>query len=144
MKRALRSVVSVIAFASLLWLVTGSCAQAVCNNGSLKGTYALSCTGTVGITNSSPGVPVADVGTVTFDGHGKCSGKDTYIVNGVQQGGNFASSTCTYTVKTDCTATLVGDPQPGGPHFDLALFDDGYFSIETDPGTVVACVKHKQ
>jgi hypothetical protein len=139
MKRALRSIVSVIAFASLLCLVTGSRAQATCSNASLKGTYAASCTGTVGL----PGSPVlqAIVGVVTFDGEGGLSVKATLM----QDGGPAVplNVTGTYTVNADCTGS---DVLAGSFHYDIALFDHkgGFFSIETDPGTQVTCVKQKQ
>jgi len=81
----------------LLWLGTGSRAQASCSNASLKGTYAASCTGTVGL----PGSPVlqAIVGIVSFDGEGGLSVKGTLM----QDGGPAVplNVTGTYTVNAD-------------------------------------------
>jgi hypothetical protein len=136
-KRELRSIVSVVAFAGLLCLVTGSRAQAACSNASLKGTYAASCTGTVGLPDSP--VLQAIVGIVTFDGEGGLSVKATLM----QNGGPAVplNATGTYTVNADCTAS---DVLAGAFHYDIAVFDQGFFSIETDPGTQVTCVKQKE
>lgn len=137
MKRALRSIVPVIAFASLLCLVTSSGALAACSNASLKGTYAASCTGIVGLPDSP--FLQAIVGVVTFDGEGGLSVKATLM----QNGGPAVplNATGTYTVNADCTGS---DVLAGAFHYDLAVFDKGFFSMETDPGTQITCQKQKQ
>jgi hypothetical protein len=139
MKRSLTSVISVIVLAGLLGLGTGSRAEAACSAASVKGSYAFSCTGTVGLP-SSP-VPQAIVGILTLDGEGGLSVKATLM----QDGGPAVpiTPTGTYTVNADCTgSTVIG----GSFHYDIAIFDHrgGFFSIETDPGTQVTCVKHKE
>ena len=68
MKRAITSVVFIISFVSLLVLGLVSQVQAhggECSNASIKGTYGLSCEGTV------VGVgPLAVIGVFTADGNG--------------------------------------------------------------------------
>src|SRR5262249_22575584 len=133
MKHTLATVISVVSFATLLGLGMSSRAQADCMNASLKGTYAFSCTGT------ASGVPVAAVGIVTFDGKGQAAGTYTVSANGAVT--PDVSVTGTYTVNADCTASTAFSD---GSHYDLALFKGGFYSIETDAGTVVTCRKEKQ
>jgi hypothetical protein len=68
-------------------------------NATLVGTYMSHGTGTV------VGVgPVAAVGTITYDGHGDLDNPFTLSVNGSVSTFN---QTGTYTVKSDCTGTVV-------------------------------------
>lgn len=115
-----------------------------CSDASLKGTVAFSCSGTVGITSTSAGVPASGVGIFTFDGKGGGSGTQTVVADGAIFVGPLAPFTGTYTVNPDCTASATFSP-PGAPmtHFDIAIFKSGFFGVETDPGTVVSCVQNK-
>ena len=133
MKHTLVTVISVFSCASLLSLGMSSRAQADCTEASLKGTFAFSCTGTGG------GVPIAAVGLLTFDGKGQVAGRYTFSDNGAITRG--AAVTGTYTVNADCTASTAFSDSS---HYDIALFKKGFFSIETDTGTVVTCHKEKQ
>ncbi len=135
MKRALTLAISIFFFTCLLSLGVGSHAQAACSEASLKGTYALSCTGT------DNGAPIAIVGLMTLDGKGQLSVTNTISLNGtILQG---VSATGTYTVNADCTGSTVIDESL---HYNLAISDNTreFYSIQTDPGTVVTCRKKKQ
>jgi hypothetical protein len=116
-----------------------------CSDASLKGTVAFSCSGTVGITSTSAGVPAAGAGIFTFDGKGGGSGTQTVVADGAIFVGPLAPFTGTYTVNPDCTASATFSPA-GAPmtHFDIAIFKTGFFGVETDAGTVVSCVQNKQ
>jgi len=119
--------------------------EGACSNASLKETVAFSCSGTVGITSTSTGVPASGVGVFTFDGKGGGAGTQTVVADGAIFLGPFAPFTGTYTVNPDCTASATFSPA-GAPmtHFDIAIFKTGFFGIETDPGTVVSCVQNNQ
>ena len=56
--------------------------EGACSNASLKETIAFSCSGTVGITSTSTGVPASGVGVFTFDGKGGGSGTQTVVADG--------------------------------------------------------------
>jgi hypothetical protein len=96
-------------------------------NATLVGTYMSHGTGTV------VGVgPVAAVGTITYDGEGKLVNPFTLSVNGSVA---RYSQTGTYTVKSDCTGTVV----QAGAHYDFVVSPDAstVFWMETDPGTII-------
>jgi len=96
-------------------------------NATLVGTYMSHGTGTV------VGVgPVAAVGTITYDGHGNLDNPFTLSVNGSVSTFN---QTGTYTVKSDCTGTVV----QAGAHYNFVVSPDGnnVFWIETDGGTTI-------
>lgn len=98
---ALLVTVARVAVASLLgWgLVSGAYA---CNVATLHGPYGFSQTGS--ITGTGPGTgPVAVAGILVFDGAGNITANVMVSINGTP----FAASpTATYTVKSDCTATI--------------------------------------
>ena len=101
MKRALTSVGFVMAFVSLLVLGLVTRVQAKeCANASLKGTYGLSCEGTIVGVGS-----IAVIGVFTADGNGTGSEVETISVNGVITTG--ATFTVTYTVNADGTGTMT-------------------------------------
>jgi len=107
MKRALTSVVFVLAFVSLLVLGLVSRVQAKeCSNASLQGTYGLSWEGTVVDVG-----PLAVVGVFTADGNGTGSEVKILSFNGVTTPG--ATFTVTYTVNADCTGSLVSTGSNG-------------------------------
>jgi hypothetical protein len=113
----------------------GARAQAACSNSSAKGTYAFTCNGT------SDGVSVAIVGQLILDGKGKASGSFTAMVGGNLAYGPFGRVKGTYTVNKDCTgSTEFTSPSPTS-HYDISLFNGGFFSLETDSGAEVTCPK---
>jgi len=140
MKRAITSVVFVISFVSLLVLGLVSRVQAGdCSNNSLKGTYGLSCEGTV------VGVgPLAVVGVFTADGKGNGSEVETISFNGVITTG--ATFTVTYTVNADCTGSFVSTGFGSVFHNDFVIDDNKkeIRLIPTDPGVVAVCIFRKQ
>ena len=141
MKRAITSVVFVIAFVSLLVLGLVSRVQAgECSNVSIKGTYGLSCEGTI------VGVgPLAVIGVFTADGNGNGSEVETISVNGVSTIG--ATFTVTYTVNADCTGSFVSTGPDGSVFHNIVVIDDNKKEIRlttTDPGFVAVCIFRKQ
>jgi hypothetical protein len=106
--------------------------EALCPRGdaTLRGTYMSSGGGTV------VGVgAVAFIGTVYFDGKGAVTNPYTVSLAGTI---SRLVSKATYTVKSDCTATLTtaDDTQ----HYDMRVSSDGsrVDYIETDAGTVIS------
>ncbi len=140
MKRAITSVVFVISFVSLLVLGLVSRVQAGdCSNNSLKGTYGLSCEGTV------VGVgPLAVVGVFTADGDGNGSEVETISFNGMITTG--ATFTVTYTVNADCTGSFVSTGFGSVFHNDFVIDDNKkeIRLISTEPGFVAVCIFRKQ
>ena len=140
MKRALTSVVFVMAFVSLLVLGLVSRVQAGdCSNNSLKGTYGLSCEGTV------VGVgPLAVIGVFSADGNGNGSEVETISFNGMITTG--ATFTVTYTVNADCTGSFVSTGFGSVFHNDFVI-DDNKKEIRltpTESGFVAVCLYRKQ
>ena len=141
MKRALTSVVFVLAFVSLLVLGLVSRAQArECSNASIKGTYGLSCEGTlVGVG------PVAVVGVFTADGKGNGSAVDTLSFNGVIS--TEVPFTITYTVNADCTGSQVSTGPDGTVFHNYFVIDDNkkeFRLMPTETGFVAVCIFRKQ
>ena len=140
MKRAITSVVFVISFVSLLVLGLVSRVQAGdCSNNSLKGTFGLSCEGTV------VGVgPLAVIGVLTADGNGNGSEVETISFNGdISQGVPF---TVTYTVNADCTGSFVSTGLGSVFHNNFVIDDNKkeIRLIPTEPGFVAVCIFRKQ
>ena len=142
MKRILTSVVFVFSFVSLSILGIVPQVQAhggECSNASIKGSYGLSCEGTV------VGVgPLAVIGVFTADGHGNGSEIETLSFNGVITTG--ATFTVTYTVNADCTGSLVSTGLGSVFHNDFVI-DDNKKEIRltpTEPGFVAVCFYRKQ
>jgi hypothetical protein len=78
-----------------------------CSNRTLNGSYGYSSQGQV---LPAPGLsfPFTSTGIATFDGNGNVSWVEHTVVGGAQQGADWTSSTSgTYTVNADCTATAV-------------------------------------
>jgi hypothetical protein len=140
MKRAIMSAVFVISFVSLLVLGLVSRVQAgECSNASIKGTYGLSCEGTV------VGVgPLAVVGVFTADGNGNGSEVESLSFNGVITTG--ATFTVTYTVNADCTGSFVSTGLGSVFHNDFVIDDNKkeFRLIPTEPGFVAVCIFRKQ
>jgi len=130
-----RTIVLFLMACMCLVFLGGARAQASCSNASVKGTYGFTCSGTSG------GDSVALVGQLILDGKGKASGTFTAMVGGVLAYGPFGPIKGTYTVNKDCTgSTTFTTPSPTS-HYDISLFNGGFFSLETDPGAEVTCQK---
>jgi hypothetical protein len=141
MKRVITSVVFVISCVSLPVLGLVSRVQAgECSNSSLKGTYGLSCEGTI-----VGGGPLAVVSVLTADREGDISGVETLSVNGTIIPG--LPFTGTYTMSADCTGSIVTTtPDHAVTHHDFVL-DDNKKEIRiivTEPGRVIVCTGRKQ
>jgi len=143
MKRVLTSAVFSISFVSLLVFGFASRVQAhggQCSNASIKGSYALSCEGTlVGVG------PLAVIGVFTADGKGKGSEVETLSFNGaISQGVTF---TVTYSVNADCTGSFVSTGADGSVFHNDFVIDDNkkeFRLMPTEPGFVALCIFRKQ
>ena len=142
MQRVITSAVFVSAFVSLLGLGLASRVQAgACSNASLKGTYGLSCEGTI---VGAGGGPIAVVGVFTADGDGTGSEVETISVNGAITTG--ATFTVTYTVNADCTGSFVSTGLGSVFHNEFVI-DDHKTEMRltpTEPGFVAVCLYRKQ
>ena len=140
MKPVLTTVVVVGSCVSLFVLGLVSRVQAEeCSNASLKGTYGLSCEGTV------VGVgPLAVIGVFSADGNGNGSEVETISFNGVITTG--ATFTVTYVVNADCTGSFVSTGLGSVFHNDFVI-DANKKEIRltpTEPGFVAVCIYRKQ
>jgi hypothetical protein len=140
MHQVLTSVVFVISVVSLLVLGLVSRVQATqCSTASIKGSYGISCEGTIVGTG-----PVAVIGVFTADGKGNATEVETLSFNGeISQGVPF---TVTYTVNADCTGTHVATGLGSVFHGDIVIQDHKkeFRYISTDPGFVLLCTFRKQ
>jgi hypothetical protein len=143
MKRILSALLTLGVLAALLVLTTVSKhavpvahAQGGCGVGTLTGTYAVSAPGFIFPGNGIKGaeVPLAAVGTFTFDGAGNWSAAYTLAINGEIIPGVIASGT--YTVDSDCTGTMTFVAGGHTPNFNMVIIGGGteIFGIETTPG----------
>jgi hypothetical protein len=80
-------------------------AQGGCSHGSLTGNYALTWSGFTTLQGSRPQVPWAGEGVVAFDGGGNVSTTYSTAINGTAY--TNLTSSGTYTVNSDCTASLA-------------------------------------
>ena len=141
MKQAITAVVFVLSFVSLLVLGLVSPGQAgECSNASIKGSYGLSCEGTlVGVG------PLAVIGVFTADGKGNGSEVETISFNGaISQGVLF---TVTYTVNADCTGSFVSTGADGSVFHNDFVIDANkkeFRLMPTEPGFVAVCIFRKQ
>ena len=131
------------ALSGFLICAASTAAFANCDNGSLNGQYAFKAQGaTVGIIDSAGALHafaspqlINAVGTFTFDGNGAFTRTDFPMGNGLPQitpttsvtdEGFRTGQTGTYSVDTDCTATITANI-PGGTVlvFAAAIVDYG-------------------
>ena len=111
-----------------------------CSNASLKGTYAYSAQGFTEVTpDISPAlfVPFAQTGLIVYDGNGTIiSGTYTDSTTSANGGSFRGTFTGTYTVKADCSGTIIVDIGDDSLfHFDLVVFGPAeHTAINTDPG----------
>ncbi|MEO8592585.1 MAG: hypothetical protein ABI759_04615 [Candidatus Solibacter sp.] len=115
-----------------------------CSNATLSGTFSQKGTGVI-VTPAEIAGPIANVGTLTFDGRGGVTGALINSLNGTIVP---ATEKGTYHVNSDCTGTYTVLISP------LGITANAYFVIDnmaneiqiltTDPGVVIVCVARRQ
>ena len=115
-----------------------------CSNATLKGAYSQKGTGVITAPPSIAG-PMANVGTLTFDGNGAVTGTLINSLNGTIVP---ATEKGTYQVNADCTGTYTVQISPLGITGNaFFVIDDGANEIQiitTDPGVVIICIARRQ
>ena len=109
-----------------------------CSNVTVRGTFAQTGTGTITSPPSMAG-PLANVGTLTFDGNGGVTGS---LVNSVNGNTLPSTETGTYKVNPDCTGTYTVQLSLGFTANAFFAIADGGNEIQiivTDPGAVITC-----
>ena len=107
----------------------------VCNNATIRGTYAYSIHGQVFIQNG-PTLYIDGLARTTFDGEGNVSELDAIAVNGNLAPG-WAYNTGTYSVNPDCTGTITvtnGNQPLVHLQFVVAQSGNTMHEMTTDPG----------
>jgi hypothetical protein len=106
-------------------------AQAQCDNATMKGTYVMSASGTLG------GSPVAVIAKVTYDGHGNGIALETVSVGGTIY--TDVAATGVFTVNSDCTGSKQFTSSLGVSNYSFVITPDGsrITWIETDSGTTL-------
>ena len=109
-----------------------------CSLGTLKGLYMFAQSGYQPVNGSL--VPLGVTGKAVFHGNGAFESLATLSIGGTIVPGGAAPGT--YTVNSDCTGTVTVLMTPPTPnvHLDIFIAPDGgkFFTIETDPGTVLS------
>jgi hypothetical protein len=115
---------------------TGIAAPLSCSNATLNGTYAFAAIGW-SISSAGKAAPIALAGFDTFNGAGTSTGVITVNSNGVVVDNNTPDSS-TYTIKADCTGTIVFDTAGSLSHYNVYVSPSGnqFKLIETDLGSV--------
>ena len=115
-----------------------------CTNATLNGTFSQRGTGVI-IAPASIAGPMANVGTLTFDGHGVVTGTVVNSLNGTTVP---ATEKGTYHVNPDCTGTYTVQISPlgitGNAYFVIDDLANEIQIITTDPGVVIVCVARRQ
>jgi hypothetical protein len=103
-----------------------------CTNASITGNYGYSLSGLVVSTGQAPFVAA---GTMTFDGSGNLTGKDT-----ATEGSSVSRTfTGTYSMNADCSGTVtVLDSLGTTSQYNVLMAADRIQFVETDTGTIVA------
>jgi hypothetical protein len=110
-----------------------------CTNSTMSGTYVLTASGTYYPGSNQPGLAVAAVGTVTYDGQGKGQSVSTLSAGGAVF--RHGTSTAVFTVNSDCTGTKTFTASTGAIiHYDFVISPNGRLInfIVTDPGYALA------
>ena len=135
----------------LLALVAGSSqVQAGANykDKSVRGDWGFSARGTILDPLVGP-IPAAAVGIFSFDGKGGCTIVDQINIGGqaIPPSGFRSSATCTYSVNSDGTGTLVamfeGDPGPTPLSFVIVDNKNELQFIRTDVGVAQGTAKRQ-
>ena len=115
-----------------------------CSEADLKGKFAYTSTGFI-VADAPPALvgPLAEVGTIDFDGKGGVKFTFNSSTNGAVGPG---SATGTYEVKDDCTGTFTETSDGFTAHFSFVLDKDGdeFQAICQDPGVVVTRIGRRQ
>ena len=103
-----------------------------CSNRTLNGSYGYSSSGQA----LPPGLslPFTSTGIATFDGDGNVSWIEHTVIGGAQQGADWTPSTSgTYTVNSNCTATAIvvtpNSPVPVNLFFSLVQQGKQLYSV---------------
>ena len=111
-------------------LADGNCSSAI-----LKGTFGFTATGFLVAPSPIVG-PFGGIGIQSFDGKGNTEAVSTVSINGNSE---RVSIKGTYSVKSDCTGSMILTFLPSGlvHHFDLVVAGNGSVQgVRTDPGVV--------
>jgi len=108
----------------------------VCNNSTIKGSYAFTIHGTLFLPNGTT-VVVDGIARETYDGRGNETQVDAVAMNGILDAPGWRPSTGTYSVNPDCTGTQT-IVIPGNPdvHVQLIVAQSGntIHQVVIDPG----------
>jgi len=115
-----------------------------CSKATLHGTFSQRGTGVI-IAPPSIAGPMANVGTLTFDGNGAVTGTVVNSLNGTTVP---ATEKGTYHVNPDCTGTYTVQISPlgitGNAFFVIDDLANEIQIITTDPGVVITCIARRQ
>uniref|UniRef100_Q024W8 Carboxypeptidase regulatory-like domain-containing protein n=1 Tax=Solibacter usitatus (strain Ellin6076) TaxID=234267 RepID=Q024W8_SOLUE len=136
-----------IAAAAVLALGLGPLAKAAdkgCTNATISGTFSQRGTGVITAPASLAG-PMANAGTLTFDGNGGVTGVVVNSLNGTIVTGTEKG---TYHVNADCTGTYTVQISPlgitGNAYFVINDLANEIQILTTDPDVVIVCVARRQ
>ena len=107
----------------------------VCNNSTIRGTYAYTIHGQVFVPNG-PILYIDGLARTTFDGEGNITELDALAVNGNMAPG-WAYNTGTYSVDANCTGTItVTNGNQPLVHLQMVIAQSGntIHEMTTDPG----------
>jgi hypothetical protein len=128
--------ISLLMLAAAVAACSASTARAlVCNNATIKGTYAYTIHGQVFIQNG-PTLYIDGLARTAFDGEGNITELDAISVNGNMAPG-WAFNTGTYSVNPDCTGTITvtnGNQPLVHLQFVVAQSGNTMHEMTTDPG----------
>ncbi len=122
---------------ALFTTLTPSATAAECSVAAAAGSWAYSFSGSVFNAQANTFVPVATLGVITFDGHGKVTASETEASPAGTAG---VTATGTYTENADCTGTVslkTSTNQTVTVNFVAANNDNEAYLIITSPGYVM-------
>jgi hypothetical protein len=128
--------ISLLMLALALAASSAVTAQAsVCNNSTIRGSYAFTIHGQIFIPNG-PTLSIDGLAKTTFDGEGNLTQLDAVALNGNVAPG-WASNTGTYSVNPDCTGTMTvtnGNQPPVHLQIIVAQSGNTIHDMVIDPG----------